>query len=120
METEADAKLTLTELVRFSTGGEMVPQGEAASRYTGIMIAAKEPDAVTAQASLERVKLADDAGAFDFASDADESIKARDSRQPRILQHRLQIIRALRRAVQSSVAGGCAASTRKKSGGATR
>jgi hypothetical protein len=59
------------------TGGELMPMGN--DPPIGIVDTVKNPNRVTARASLERINLAEKAGAFDLASDMAETIKASNS-----------------------------------------
>ena len=62
--------LTLPEPVKRGTGGELCK--------SGMERAAKEPDRVALEASLERVRLVEECGAFDLALDLAETIQPRD------------------------------------------
>jgi len=86
MDAAADALLALPAIPETGTGGEMVPP--KALGHIGTEDAVRRPDAVELQASIERVTLADQCGAFNLAFDAAESIKARNSTE-RMLAHQM-------------------------------
>lgn len=88
MEKAALDYLKLPEPPEYGTGGEMVPQGEAAAKYPGIDYLVREPDITAANASVERIRLSETADCFDIANDAAESIHAKDSLE-RMLTHQM-------------------------------
>ena len=88
MEQAAREYLALPEKPQLGTGGEVIPQGQDDIDYPGIAGMTREPDLTTAQASRERLRLADEAGCFHAAADAAESAGVQDSLE-KMLCHQL-------------------------------
>lgn len=86
MDTAADALLTLPVPVEQGMGGELAPP--SSQGLIGQEDAVKRPDAVSLQASIERVSLADSCGIFNLAFNAAETIKAKDATE-QMLAHQM-------------------------------
>jgi len=87
--TSAEA-LTLDTTPSVGTGGELVPEGEQIKRGGGIFTDTVErPDAITAAASMDRLKLTDEGiGCSAMALDAAETIQAENSIE-KMMAHQL-------------------------------
>lgn len=90
LETAAADALTLKTKPPVGAGGELVPAGDQIKRGGGNFIDTVErPDAVTAEASMDRLKLADDGiQCVALAVDTAESIQAKNSIE-KMLAHQL-------------------------------
>lgn len=90
LEAISDANLALGAQPPVGAGGELVPAGDQVKRGGGNFINTVEhPDAVTAEASMDRLKLADDGiQCVTMAVDAAEAIQAANSIE-KMLAHQL-------------------------------
>jgi hypothetical protein len=89
LETAAADALTLDTLPPVGAGGELVPVGDQIKRAGGNFIDTVErPDAVTAEASMDRLKLADEVHCVPLAVDTAETIQAKNSIE-KMLAHQL-------------------------------
>jgi len=89
LETAAADALTLDTPPPVGAGGELVPAGDQIKRGGGNLVDMVErPDAVTAQASMDRLKLADEVHCVPLAVDAAETIQAKNSIE-KMLAHQL-------------------------------
>jgi hypothetical protein len=90
LEQASAAALTLDTKPSVGAGGELIPEGEQIKRGGGNFIDTVErPDAVTATASMDRLKLADDGiGCVALAVDTAETIQAANSIE-KMLAHQL-------------------------------
>jgi hypothetical protein len=86
MDAAADALLALPGLPECGMGGELAPP--PGMGLIGQEDAVKCPDAVSLNASIERVTLADDCGVFNLAFDAAESINAKGAIE-QMLSHQM-------------------------------
>jgi hypothetical protein len=86
MEKTATDILTIPTLLERGTGGELCPPRSMG--LFGQEDAVKRPDAVSLQASIQRVQLADSCGAFNLALDAAETIEAKDATE-QMLAHQM-------------------------------
>jgi ABC-type branched-subunit amino acid transport system ATPase component len=75
----ADGFSKLPEKPAVGTGGELMPIGKDADARPGLLNTMQNPDAVTYDASLERVELAESAHVSDLAFDMAETIQAENS-----------------------------------------
>jgi hypothetical protein len=75
----ADEFLALPVKPAVGTGGELVLVGEQAVDFPGVVDTVQNPDKTTQRASMERINLAEEAGAFELSFDMAETIQARDS-----------------------------------------
>jgi hypothetical protein len=83
------------ESVAIGAGGEIVPVGDDAAERPDLADAVRsEPDMITARASLARLELAAETGAFDLAIDAADTIKARNSLE-KMLSHQIAAAHSL-------------------------
>jgi hypothetical protein len=75
--------------IEVGAGGELVPVGDSAAERPGFVETVRsEPDMITARASIARLDLAAETGAFDLAIDAADTIKARNSLE-KMLAHQI-------------------------------
>jgi hypothetical protein len=74
MEKIADQFIGSKSPTFCGTGGELLPPDTRA--LFGLELAIKNPDMVSIEASIQRIDLADQAGAFEMALDVAESVKA--------------------------------------------
>mgnify|MGYP005661243893 FL=1 len=89
LEVSAAGALTLDAPPPVGTGGELVPAGEQIKRGGNFIDTVKRPDAVTAEASMDRLRLADDGlHCVALAVDAAETIQAANSIE-KMLAHQL-------------------------------
>ena len=89
LETAAADALTLDTPPPVGAGGELVPAGDQIKCGGGNFIdMVEQPDAVTAKASMDRLKLADEAQCVALAVDAAETIQAKNSIE-KMLVHQL-------------------------------
>ena len=90
LEQASTDALTLETKPPVGTGGELVPEGDQIKRGGGNFIDTVErPDAVTAAASMDRLKLADDGiGCVALAVDTAETIQAANSIE-KMMAHQL-------------------------------
>ena len=89
LETEAADALTLDTPLPVGAGGELVPTGDQIKCGGGNFIDMVErPDAVTAKASMDRLKLADEVHCVPLAVDTAETIQAKNSIE-KMLAHQL-------------------------------
>lgn len=89
LETAAADALTLKTKPPVGAGGELVPEGDQIKRGGGNFIDTVErPDAVTAEASMNRLKLADEVHCVPLAVDTAETIQAKNSIE-KMLAHQL-------------------------------
>ena len=89
LETAAADALTLDTPPPVGAGGELVPAGDQIKRGGGNFIDTVErPDAVTAEASMDRLKLADEVHCVPLAVDTAETIQAKNSIE-KMLAHQL-------------------------------
>ncbi|EKV31770.1 hypothetical protein C882_3521 [Caenispirillum salinarum AK4] len=78
MEARA-AELLALDAPQVGMGGEIVPTGDVARDLPGIVETVECPDAVTAEASLQRLDMAGDARCMTLAADTAETIGAGNS-----------------------------------------
>jgi hypothetical protein len=89
LETAAIDALTLDEPPPVGAGGELIPAGEQIKRGGNFIDTVERPDAVTAEASMDRLKLADDGiQCVALAVDAAEAIQAANSIE-KMMAHQL-------------------------------
>jgi hypothetical protein len=78
-----------TDSIEVGAGSEIVPVGESAAERPGFVETVRSaPDLVTARASIARLDLAAETGAFDLALDSADTIKARNSLE-KMLAHQI-------------------------------
>ncbi|WP_119417946.1 hypothetical protein [Desertibaculum subflavum] len=76
-------------------GGEIVPVGDDADSLPGLVETVRDrPDLLTANASLDRMKLAGESGATNLALDAAETVRGRNSLE-KMLAHQLAVTHKL-------------------------
>jgi hypothetical protein len=87
-DQQAASLLELPEAPEIGVGNELVPPGgyEGTNHY--LVHTLTQPDAVTAEASLERLNLAENAGSLAMAVDAAETIQAQNSLE-KMLAHQM-------------------------------
>jgi hypothetical protein len=85
-EEVAREELALAEIPERGMGGELVPSFEHG--VPGVTLALKDPDHVNLNASVARVRLADECGAFDMALDTAETIGAQNATE-QMLAHQM-------------------------------
>ena len=89
LETAAADALTLDTPPPIGAGGELIPAGDQIKNGGGNFIDMVErPDAVTANASMDRLKLADEVHCVPLAVDTAETIQAKNSVE-KMLAHQL-------------------------------
>ncbi len=89
LETAAADALTLDTPPPVGAGGELVPSGDQIKRGGANFIDVVErPDAVTAEASMDRLKLADEVHCVPLAVDTAETIQAKNSIE-KMMAHQL-------------------------------
>ena len=89
LETAAADALTLDAPPPVGAGGELVPAGDQIKRGGNFIDTVKRPDAVTTEASMDRLKLADDGiQCVALAVDTAETIQAKNSIE-KMLAHQL-------------------------------
>ncbi len=89
LETAATDALMLDTPPQIGAGGELVPTGDQIKRGGGNLVDMVErPDAVTAEASMDRLKLADEVHCVPLAVDTAETIQANNSIE-KMLAHQL-------------------------------
>jgi hypothetical protein len=75
--------------VKVGSGGEMVPTSDIAEENAGLVDTIRSaPDMVTARASIARINLIAETGDLDLATDAADTIKARNSLE-KMLAHQI-------------------------------
>jgi hypothetical protein len=75
--------------VKVGSGGEMVPTGDIAEENAGLVDTIRSaPDMVTARASIARINLIAETGDLDLATDAADTIRARNSLE-KMLAHQI-------------------------------
>ena len=87
-EEQAADLLTLQEPPEVGVGNEFVPPGGYQGKHHYLVHTLTHPDGVTADASLERLNLAENAGALTTAVDAAETIQAQNSLE-KMLAHQM-------------------------------
>jgi hypothetical protein len=89
LEASAADALALDTLPPIGAGGELVPAGEQIKRGGNFIDTVEQPDSVTAEASMDRLKLADEGiQCVAMAVDAAETIQAANSIE-KMLAHQL-------------------------------
>jgi hypothetical protein len=89
LETSAASALALDNPPAVGAGGELIPAGDQIARGANFIDTVGHPDAVAAEASMDRLKLADDGiQCVAMAVDAAETIQARNSIE-KMLAHQL-------------------------------
>ncbi len=89
LERQAVASLTLETKPDVGAGGELVPSGDQLGRGASLIDTVEHPDAVTSEASMERLSLANDGpDCVALAVDAAETIQARNSLE-KMLAHQM-------------------------------
>ena len=89
LEATSVATLALDAPPLVGAGGELVPAGDQIKRGGDFINTVEHPDAVTAEASMDRLKLTDDGiQCVAMAVDADETIQARNSIE-KMMAHQL-------------------------------
>ena len=89
LEARAADALTLDTPPPVGVGGELVPAGEQIKRGGNFIDTVERPDAVTAAASMDRLKLADEGiGCVALAVDTAETIQAKNSIE-KMMAHQL-------------------------------
>jgi hypothetical protein len=89
LETGTASALALDNPPAVGAGGELVPAGDQIARGTNFINTVERPDAVAAEASMDRLRLADDGiQCVAMAVDAAETIQARNSIE-KMLAHQL-------------------------------
>ena len=89
LEQAAADALTLDTPPPVGAGGELVPAGDQIKDGGGNFVdMVEQPDAVTAKASMDRLKLADEVHCVPLAVDTAETIQAKDSIE-KMLSHQL-------------------------------
>jgi hypothetical protein len=87
-QSSADA-LALVKSPPIGSGGELVPTGGQVKRGVNLIDTVERPDAITAEASMDRLKLADDGiDCVAMAIDAAETIQAANSIE-KMMAHQL-------------------------------
>ena len=86
LERQAFTLLKSPETLAKGLGGEIIPP--TTKGMPGLEEALKSPDLMNLEATIQRTLLADQAGVFDLALDAAESIKAKDAVQ-QMLSHQM-------------------------------
>jgi len=86
MDAAAKGFLSREKPTERGTGGELVPTNEV--ELWGHAEAVRRPDYVAVEASIDRVQLADQCGAFHLAFDAAETIEAKDATE-QMLAHQM-------------------------------
>ena len=89
LEKSAGTALSLQDKPRTGSGGELVPSGDQLKRGVNLIDTIEHPDAVTAEASMDRLTLVDEnLNAAALAVDAAETIQAENSIE-KMLAHQL-------------------------------
>ena len=88
LEADATDALTLKTKPPVGVGGELTPAGEQIKRGGNFIDTVERPDAVTAAASMDRLKLADEVQCVSLAVDTAETIQAKNSIE-KMIAHQL-------------------------------
>lgn len=86
MAEQSTAMLTPIRPLKTGVGGEIIPPSSLG--YHGLEDRLKQPDLLDVDVTIKRTQLADDAGVFELAIEAAESVKAKGSVQ-KMLSHQL-------------------------------
>jgi hypothetical protein len=86
LESSADAHLTLKEIPERGAGGELISSG--LPNAPAAMLAIKNPDRVSVDASLDRLDLINQNGVLNMALDAAEAVGARNAAE-QMLAHQM-------------------------------
>ncbi len=84
----AEEILSLPEKPAIGTGGKLFLSPEDAAEKPGLALTVEDPDAVTVDASRDRLDLASDAHCLALAADAAETIRAENSLE-KMLAHQM-------------------------------
>lgn len=89
LEQSSASALALDSIPPIGSGGELVPTGGQVKRGAKLIDTVERPDAITAEASMDRIKLADDGiECVAMAIDAAETIQAANSIE-KMMAHQL-------------------------------
>ncbi len=88
MEQAATDSLALQETPQIGTGGELHLSQEQSYKLPGLADTVENPDGVTAEASYQRLNLAENANCMSLAADMAETIQAQNSME-KALAHQM-------------------------------